>query len=235
VPNSLVSFALVAACVFSIVACSAHKNTVEVLESYKRAPSIQEASEDQSISAKRYLAAAERGDSKAMLELGVLYANGVGGSRNYAEALRWYRLAAAKGERRAMHNIGYMHENGLGVPASHDEAIRWYVMAAEAGDAFAMDILGNMQSAGRGFARSYPEAAKWYRKAAERGFTKSMVRLARMYHQGVGVAQSDEYAYAWAALAWSDHAAKSKGMNIFLSPFTWLKSWMRRGSNGQSY
>src|SRR5712671_4205999 len=117
-----VPIVLTAASVFSIVACSAHKNTSEVFEAYNNAPRIQAAPADYSSKAKQYLAAAENGDSKAMLELGVLYGNGTAGPKNYAEALRWYRLAAAKGERRAMHNIGYMYQNGLGVRQDYAEA-----------------------------------------------------------------------------------------------------------------
>ena len=199
--------ALAAVCAFSIGACStdaAYRNTVEVLESYKKAkppPGVQESTEDPAARAQRYRAAAERGDSVAMFQLGVLYQSGLGVRRDYGEAVAWYAQAAREGQALAMTNLGYMHENGLGVTASNEQAIRWYQRAAEAGDAFAMDNLGNMHYAGRGFVRSYSEAAKWYRKAAERGFTVSMGRLAMMCHRGEGLERNGEHAYAWAALA----------------------------------
>src|SRR4051794_1516564 len=93
-----IPIALITASLLSIAGCAAYKNTSEVFEAYKNAPAVQEAPRDSSGKAKQYLAAAEKGDSTAMLELGVLYGNGVGVPANYAEALRWYRLAAAKGE-----------------------------------------------------------------------------------------------------------------------------------------
>jgi TPR repeat protein len=110
---------------FSMASCTGNRNTVEVIESYKE-QSIQESQRDYSTAAKNYLTEAEKGNSKAMLELGVLYAYGRGVPRNYPEALRWYRLAADKGESRAMHNIGHMYQNGLGVQQNYTEAMKWY-------------------------------------------------------------------------------------------------------------
>ena len=127
-----------------MVACTADKNTVDVLESYKNIQNSKEVQQDYSSKAKHYLSQAEKGDPKAMLELGVLYAYGLGVPKNYSEALRWYRLSADKGEGRAMHNIGYMYENGLDVQQNYTEAMKWYRLAADKGEIWAMSNLGSM-------------------------------------------------------------------------------------------
>ena len=46
---------------------------------------------------KNFRAAAERGDAKAQFELGLMYEQGDGVDRNFAEAARWYRKAMAQG------------------------------------------------------------------------------------------------------------------------------------------
>ena len=43
--------------------------------------------------------AAEQGDTLAQTYLGITYFGGEGGSRDYAEAAKWFRLAAEQGGR----------------------------------------------------------------------------------------------------------------------------------------
>src|SRR5919107_1027314 len=59
--------------------------------------------------------AAERGDSTAMLTLGMLYLRGAGVRQDYAAALKWWRDAAALGNIRAQNNIGVIFRDGLGM------------------------------------------------------------------------------------------------------------------------
>jgi len=116
-----------------------------------------------------YREAAAAGDSEAMYNLGVCYANGMGVEQNWYEAVQWYRRAAEAGNTDSLVNLGVMYEKGRGVAKDEMEAVRWYRKAAEAGDSVGMYDLGVMYEKGRGVARNDAEAVKWYQKAAMLG------------------------------------------------------------------
>lgn len=73
--------------------------------------------------------AAKAGSLAAELQLGHLYADGKGASKNYAEALLWYSRAAAEGSTPAMARIGDLYRSGHGVKKSYRTAAGWYVRA----------------------------------------------------------------------------------------------------------
>lgn len=85
--------------------------------------------------------AAAQGDAPAQLNLGTMYAAGLGVSLNAKEAVRWYRLAGAQGIALAQLNLGMMYAQGYGIPINLKEGVRWYRMAAEQGNAAAHPIL----------------------------------------------------------------------------------------------
>jgi TPR repeat protein len=64
---------------------------------------------------------AEKGQSKAMLNLGLLYEQGLGVARNFTKALEWYQKAANAGEGEAYMRVGVCYEIGVepGSPAHH--------------------------------------------------------------------------------------------------------------------
>ena len=47
--------------------------------------------------------------AEAQHNLGVMYHNGQGVPKDYAEAARWYRLAAEQGNRFAKYNLNHLH------------------------------------------------------------------------------------------------------------------------------
>jgi TPR repeat protein len=65
-----------------------------------------------------------------MRNLGLLYENGLGVTKDAAEAARWYQKAADAGDALGMVNLGSMYENGTGVTKDAAEAARWYRKAA---------------------------------------------------------------------------------------------------------
>lgn len=77
---------------------------------------------------------ANRGEAKAMLELGMLYVRGRGVNKNEATALEWFRKAAELGNSPAQFNLGLSYNEGLGVPRNLETAIYWYSKAAENGN-----------------------------------------------------------------------------------------------------
>ncbi|MBJ1839458.1 sel1 repeat family protein, partial [Neisseria meningitidis] len=61
------------------------------------------------------LQAAERGDTQAQFNLGMMYAEGRGVRQDYAEAVRWTRQAADQGDAQAQFLLGLMYAEGRGV------------------------------------------------------------------------------------------------------------------------
>jgi len=80
---------------------------------------------------------AEQGDARAQFSFGLLYENGDGVPRDYAEARQWYTKAAAQGDAKAQLYLGLQSSFGQGVPTDLVEAYMWYSLAAGNGNAHA--------------------------------------------------------------------------------------------------
>ena len=94
--------------------------------------------------AKRYYTrAAELGNTTAMYDLGVLYANGHGVEQDYVQARAWYQKAADAGNANAMTNLGTLYQLGQGVQQDYAQARAWYQKAADKGNA---DAKQNLES-----------------------------------------------------------------------------------------
>jgi len=139
-----------------------------------------------------------QGDVRAMNNIGLLWARGVGvPAPDYAEALRWWKEAARRGYPVSMNNIGLLYAHGDGVPQDYKEALKWWQMAAERNSAWAMNSIGDLYENGLGVAQSYSEAFDWYRRAADAGDGLAMYNLGNLYEQGRGAEQSFKAAYDW--------------------------------------
>lgn len=64
---------------------------------------------------KEFTALAEKGDDKAMMELGLMHHTGEGVKQEYDKAMDWYLKAYAKQNGDALNNIAVMYRDGLGV------------------------------------------------------------------------------------------------------------------------
>jgi hypothetical protein len=87
-----------------------------------------------SSSAPKDLAAAERGEAEAQLDLGTRYARGKGVDKSDAEAAKRLRRAADQDLPQAQLNLGLAYDLGLGVPVDKAEAETWWRTAADQGD-----------------------------------------------------------------------------------------------------
>lgn len=65
--------------------------------------------------------------------LGLMYRNGEGVTKNYAEAMKWYRKAAEQGHADAQLNLGLMYFDGEGVPKNNVEGYKWVNLATASG------------------------------------------------------------------------------------------------------
>jgi hypothetical protein len=79
----------------------------EALEAEKRG--------DFEVARKEYTALADKGDDKAMINLGLMHHTGQGTKQDYEKAMEWYLKAFTKKNGDALNNIGVMYRDGLGV------------------------------------------------------------------------------------------------------------------------
>ena len=207
------------------------------LEDVKKVAEVQAPANQDSNAAKAAAAAYSQGDYTTALKimrvlvaqgnavtqynLGYMYQNGQGVTRDYKEAARLYSLAAEQGLADAQGNLGLMYEKGWGVPIDYKEAVRLYKLAAGQGNVTTQYNLGLIYDKGQVVAQDYTEAVKWYRLAAEQGDVKAQYNLGGMYSDGQGVAQDYTYAYMWWSLASSaGNADAVKGIAYASSKMT---------------
>jgi TPR repeat protein len=140
-----------------------------------------------------YEKAIDKGDARAMRNLGTLYFNG----HDYAKAREWYEKAADKGDASAMSRLGLLYREGFGVAQDYGKAREWYEKSADKDEPNAMANLGIIYHYGFGVAQDYAEAREWYEKAADKGNTYAVTNLGIIYHYGLGVAQDYAKAREW--------------------------------------
>jgi TPR repeat protein len=140
----------------------------------------------------------DRGDVRAMNNIGLLWARGIGvPAPDFKEAQRWWKEAARRGYVVSMNNLGLLYANGQGVEQDYGAALKWWMMAAERGNAWAMNSVGDLYEHGQGVKQSYSEAFAWYQKAADAGDGLAMYNLGALYEGGQGVEQNYKAAYDW--------------------------------------
>ena len=104
------------------------------------------------------------GTSRAIANLARMYAEGLGISKDLAEAIRLYK-AVGKSEFRAQLELGRIYSNGIGVATDPDEAIKWYSAAAARGDDDYVDDPINAAFVGSGTFEEVQEAKAYVANA----------------------------------------------------------------------
>jgi TPR repeat protein len=98
--------------------------------------------------ARQYQNLAGAGDAIAMANLGIMYRQGRGVSRDYASAASWFRKAAEAGDVGSMIHLADMHEKGIGgLPKDAKESVLWYERAARSGSRVAQEYLERLHTA----------------------------------------------------------------------------------------
>ena len=122
----------------------------------------------------------------AQSALGECYENGVGVTRNYKEAAKWYGLAAEQNFADAQFLLGELYRRGLGVKRDYKEALRLFEAAAGQDLAWGQRGVAGAYYRGEGVTRDYSRALSLYTQAAEGGDQEAMYMLGQMYEQGQG-------------------------------------------------
>ncbi len=71
-------------------------------------------------------------------ELGQMFHQARGRTRDYEQAVKWYKHAAKRGYRRAQHRLGTMYAKGLGVGRNYIKAYAWCKVSAAQQSKYAM-------------------------------------------------------------------------------------------------
>ena len=133
------------------------------------------------------LAAAERGESSALLELAELFEDEMP-----AITAAWYRRAADEGNPEAQCTLAQRLNTGSGVGKSPDNARYWFQKAAESGLPEAQYEFGKLL-----LPQEPSEAIAWFRKAARQGVAKAMTSLGKLYASGEVLGKDRRQAAAW--------------------------------------
>ena len=146
-----------------------------------------------------YRKAAAQGFAGAQNNLGAMYEQGLGLSKDEAEAARWYRKAAEQGNAYAQHSLGSMYREGRGVPQDLVESAAWIRRAAEQGHLSAFRELGQMYWKGSGLPQNDVLAYMWWKIAAIRGDEEgaTLSRMAAAKMMPGPVAEAEEMAKCW--------------------------------------
>jgi hypothetical protein len=112
--------------------------------------------------------AAARGSGDAQYHLALLYRDGEGVARDYAQARHWFQLSATQGYKGAANELGLLHMNGQGGQVDYPTALRLFTKASQFSSAALFNV-GLMHEMGRGVEKSALEACAWYTVAAEQG------------------------------------------------------------------
>jgi TPR repeat protein len=129
--------------------------------------------------------AADKGSTSAMIELGVLYANGSGVAKDEAQARDLFQRAAAAGNPRGVTNLAALADAG-GAPSDPVAARALLAKAADANSAEAQFQLGLMLADGVGGPKDDVAARALFEKAAAQSHDGALDWLGSFAENGRG-------------------------------------------------
>jgi TPR repeat protein len=132
-----------------------------------------------------YRKAANEGSTSAMIELGVLLANGTGVPKNQAEAHKLFERAAQAGNPRGLTNLATL-SNGGGAPMDPVKRRALLSKAADENSAEAQFELGLMYATGAGGPKDDVAARALFEKAAAQGHPGALEWLGAFAQSGRG-------------------------------------------------
>jgi TPR repeat protein len=187
VMKSTIRAALFSALLFSLMNSAAVAGFEEGIEAYQ--------ANNIPLAYKEFRAAAEDGHADSQFNLGLMYEQGIGVSKDEKEAIVWYRKSAVQGNAPAQFNLGVLYENGRGTAVDFAQANEWYRKASAQGDALAIGNLGMLYLRGQGVKENEvaglalllysatmdvsPENHAKQNIAATRGLTSNMIAAAQ--------------------------------------------------------
>lgn len=113
-----------------------------------------------------YKKQADRGLSKAQLEISIFYRDGIFVEKDLEESFEWCLLAASQDDVEAMAEFGGKFFFGVGTEVDYDKAYYWLSKAAAEDSCYSISLIAHMYETGRGVTKDLTKALEWYEKAA---------------------------------------------------------------------
>jgi TPR repeat protein len=136
---------------------------------------------------KWYLPAANLGYVHAQHNLGLIFREGKNGTKNLAEALRWYQKSAEQGDASSISALGEIALFEDSRSEANDQlAYQKLMQAAQLNHPPAVRLIGWMHDQGRAVAVNHSEAIKWYERAIKLKDARAMSFLGYSYWAGEG-------------------------------------------------
>lgn len=113
---------------------------------------------------REYLKSAENGNTSAMNEIAMLYAQGKIEKESKArdeKTFKWFKKSADHGNRIGEFNVGLAYHQGLAVKKDIDEAIKWYEKSAKKGNLRAQVNLAYLYAGNEGIRPNLDKALEY--------------------------------------------------------------------------
>lgn len=166
---------------------------------------------------------AKDGDPIAQYNVGVMYDEGTGVSRDAAKVVAWWSKAADQGHQMAQHNLALLFIE-RGGKEDFQKAAYWLKRAAADGFVRSQYSLAKIYATGLGVEKDNTRALALFLKAGNAGFVKAQYNLGKIYRDGIGVeadpgvsmgwfGKAANQGYAKAQVKLATHFARNAGVN----------------------
>ena len=112
---------------------------------------------------------AEQGQAGPQYQLGLLYGNGKGVTKDDAKARLWHEKAAIQGHTEAQVNLGILLMYARGGQQDYKMAVYYLRLASNKGNDLAQRRLGELYERGEGVQQDYVKAHMWYSLGSAHG------------------------------------------------------------------
>ena len=142
---------------------------------------------------------AEAGNVNAQYFLGIMYLNGQGTKKNWAEASKWFQASAEQGDVGAQFLIGEMNLKGMGLAQDYQKAGSWYKKAAEKDYPDAQYRLGEWYAKGKGGEKNLILSYVWLKLASANGIQAGDVKRKQLEYwlNDQEINHANELAHQW--------------------------------------
>jgi len=178
---------------------------------------------------------ADKGESRAQNNIGLMYEKGLGVTQSYVEAMAWYRKAADQGLPEAQFNLGTLYHNGYGVEINNGQAVSWFRKAADQQLPDAHYMLGLHLWEGKGIRRDPLAALDQFLKGARQGNVNAQFMAGYLFLSEEPTGKANAVAgYTWAEVSRLNGYAEAVDITEFLNyrmkekELTQAKDWVRR-------
>lgn len=132
-----------------------------------------------------YKRADQQGSLDAATNIALMYADGIGISKDPSQALVWFRRAAEGGDATAEYNLALIYERGKGAPQDYKESLHWLTAAADQNVVPAiLNLAASYLRPRDGASADVSRAIHYYEKAADLGSAAAETMLGNIFASG---------------------------------------------------